>query len=103
MLLKILDRLEEIIIASLMGAATLLTFVTVVHRFLVDVPVLYPEIDAEDSAPGLADADDPRREPPLEDGDELVVSEWPDPLAPTTVASIEVSEENDDKDVSANQ
>lgn len=42
MLLKILDRLEEIIIASLMGAATLLTFVTVVHRFLVDVPVLYP-------------------------------------------------------------
>jgi C4-dicarboxylate transporter DctQ subunit len=42
MLLKILDRLEEIIIASLMGAATLLTFITVVHRFLVDVPVLYP-------------------------------------------------------------
>ena len=68
-----------------------------------DVPVLYPEIDAEDSASGLADADDPRREPPSEDGDELVVSEWPDPLAPTTVASIEVSEENDDKDVSANQ
>ncbi|MHC2468895.1 TRAP transporter small permease [Bradyrhizobium embrapense] len=42
MLLKVLDRLEEIIIASLMGAATLLTFITVVHRFLVDVPVLYP-------------------------------------------------------------
>src|SRR3974390_2685490 len=42
MLLRILDRLEEIIIASLMGAATLLTFVTVAHRFLVDVPVLYP-------------------------------------------------------------
>ncbi|WP_298105039.1 TRAP transporter small permease [Bradyrhizobium sp.] len=42
MLLKILDRLEEIIIASLMGAATLITFVTVVHRFLVDVPFLYP-------------------------------------------------------------
>ncbi len=42
MFLKILDRLEEIIIASLMGAATLITFVTVVHRFLVDVPVLYP-------------------------------------------------------------
>jgi C4-dicarboxylate transporter, DctQ subunit len=40
--LRILDRLEEIIIASLMGAATLITFVTVVHRFLVDVPVLYP-------------------------------------------------------------
>jgi C4-dicarboxylate transporter DctQ subunit len=42
MFLRILDRLEEIIIASLMGAATLVTFVTVVHRFLVDVPVLYP-------------------------------------------------------------
>jgi len=42
MLLRILDWLEEIIIASLMGAATLLTFITVVHRFLVDVPVLYP-------------------------------------------------------------
>jgi C4-dicarboxylate transporter, DctQ subunit len=42
MFLRILDRLEEIIIASLMGAATLITFVTVVHRFLVDVPLLYP-------------------------------------------------------------
>ena len=42
MLLRILDRLEEIIIAGLMGAATLITFVTVTHRFLVDVPVLYP-------------------------------------------------------------
>jgi C4-dicarboxylate transporter DctQ subunit len=42
MLLRSLDRLEEIIIASLMGAATLLTFITVVHRFLVDVPILYP-------------------------------------------------------------
>src|SRR6201984_1140508 len=42
MLLRILDRLEEIIIATLMGAATLLTFVTVAHRFLVDVPFLYP-------------------------------------------------------------
>src|SRR5271169_2958487 len=40
--LRILDRLEEIIIASLMGAATLLTFITVLHRFLVDVPLLYP-------------------------------------------------------------
>ena len=42
MLLRILDRLEEIIIASLMGAATVITFVTVVHRYLVDVPALYP-------------------------------------------------------------
>src|SRR5246127_4419963 len=42
MVLRILDRLEEIIIAGLMGAATMITFVAVVHRFLVDVPVLYP-------------------------------------------------------------
>ena len=42
MFLRILDRLEEIIIASLMGAATVITFVAVVHRFLVDVPWLYP-------------------------------------------------------------
>jgi len=42
MFLRILDRLEEIIIASLMGAATLITFITVTHRFLVDIPVLYP-------------------------------------------------------------
>src|SRR5271156_5869564 len=42
MFLRILDRLEEIIIASLMGAATLITFIAVAHRFLVNVPVLYP-------------------------------------------------------------
>jgi C4-dicarboxylate transporter, DctQ subunit len=42
MLLRILDRLEEIIIAGLMGAATLITFITVAHRFLVDIPILYP-------------------------------------------------------------
>jgi C4-dicarboxylate transporter, DctQ subunit len=42
MLLRILDRLEETIITVLMGAATVLTFVTVVHRYLVDIPVLYP-------------------------------------------------------------
>jgi C4-dicarboxylate transporter, DctQ subunit len=42
MFLRILDRLEEIIIASLMGAATVITFVAVLHRFLVDVPLLYP-------------------------------------------------------------
>jgi C4-dicarboxylate transporter DctQ subunit len=42
MLLRILDRLEEFIIASLMGAATLITFIAVAHRYLVDVPVLYP-------------------------------------------------------------
>jgi len=42
MSLRILDRLEEIIIAGLMGAATVITFITVVHRFLVSVPALYP-------------------------------------------------------------
>jgi len=40
--LKILDRLEEILIASLMGTATIITFIAVVHRYLVDVPALYP-------------------------------------------------------------
>src|ERR1041384_4224403 len=42
MSLRILERLEEIIITVLMGAATVRTFVTVAHRFLVDIPVLYP-------------------------------------------------------------
>jgi C4-dicarboxylate transporter DctQ subunit len=41
-LLKILDRLEEILIASLMAAATLLIFVAVVHRYGTGVPFLYP-------------------------------------------------------------
>jgi C4-dicarboxylate transporter, DctQ subunit len=41
-LLRILDRLEEIIIASLMVAATLLIFVAVVHRYGTGVPFLYP-------------------------------------------------------------
>jgi C4-dicarboxylate transporter DctQ subunit len=40
--LRILDRLEEIIIASLMAAATLLIFVAVVHRYGTGVPFLYP-------------------------------------------------------------
>jgi C4-dicarboxylate transporter, DctQ subunit len=41
MLLRILDRLEEIIIASLMAAATILIFISVVHRFGTGVPFLY--------------------------------------------------------------
>jgi C4-dicarboxylate transporter, DctQ subunit len=40
--LRILDRLEEIIIASLMAAATLLIFVAVIHRYGTGVPFLYP-------------------------------------------------------------
>jgi C4-dicarboxylate transporter, DctQ subunit len=46
MLLRILDRLEEIIIASLMAAATILIFVSVVHRFGTSVPFLYPYLIA---------------------------------------------------------
>lgn len=42
MFLRILDRLEEIIIASLIAAATLLIFVAVVQRYLIGVPLLYP-------------------------------------------------------------
>lgn len=42
MLLRILERLEEILIASLMAAATLLIFVAVVHRYGTGVPLLYP-------------------------------------------------------------
>jgi len=42
MFLRILDRLEEIIIASLIAAATLEIFAAVVQRFAVGIPVLYP-------------------------------------------------------------
>src|SRR5437868_4489219 len=45
-LLRILDRLEEIIITSLMAAATILIFVSVVHRFGTGVPFLYPYLIA---------------------------------------------------------
>lgn len=38
-MLKILDHLEEWLIGSLMGAATLLTFVAVVHRYLSGLPL----------------------------------------------------------------
>jgi C4-dicarboxylate transporter DctQ subunit len=42
MFLRILDRLEEILIASLMAAATVIIFIAVMHRYLVAVPLLYP-------------------------------------------------------------
>jgi len=41
-MLRILDRLEEILIATLIGAATLLIFVAVVHRYAFGVPFLFP-------------------------------------------------------------
>lgn len=42
MLMKLLDRLEEVIIAFLIGAATLVIFVSVVHRYLTgfSIPVV---------------------------------------------------------------
>jgi len=40
--LRILDRLEEILIASLIAAATLVIFVAVVQRYALGVPFLYP-------------------------------------------------------------
>ena len=42
MFLRILDRLEEILIASLIAAATLLIFAAVVQRYAVSVSWLYP-------------------------------------------------------------
>jgi C4-dicarboxylate transporter, DctQ subunit len=41
-LLYLLDRLEEILISTLMAAATLLIFVAVVHRYGTGIPFLYP-------------------------------------------------------------
>ena len=40
--LRVLDRLEEILIATLMGAATVVIFIAVVHRYASGVPLLYP-------------------------------------------------------------
>jgi C4-dicarboxylate transporter DctQ subunit len=37
--MKLLDHLEEWLIASLMGAATLLIFVAIVHRYLSGLPI----------------------------------------------------------------
>src|SRR5438477_9055418 len=42
MLLRILDRLEEILIATLMALATTIIFIAVMHRYLVGIPFLYP-------------------------------------------------------------
>src|ERR1700710_453712 len=41
-MLRILDRLEEILISALMGAATLLIFISVLHRFGTGISFLYP-------------------------------------------------------------
>src|SRR5690349_3630934 len=42
MLLRILDRLEEVLIATLIALATLLIFVAVVHRYASGIPLLFP-------------------------------------------------------------
>jgi C4-dicarboxylate transporter DctQ subunit len=42
MFLRVLDRLEEILIAFLMGGATVIIFLAVTHRYLVGIPLLYP-------------------------------------------------------------
>jgi C4-dicarboxylate transporter, DctQ subunit len=41
-LLRILDRLEEILIATLMALATFIIFLAVCHRYLLGVPFLFP-------------------------------------------------------------
>jgi C4-dicarboxylate transporter DctQ subunit len=42
MFLRILDRLEEILIASLMAAATIIIFIAVLHRYGSGIPFLFP-------------------------------------------------------------
>ncbi len=42
MFLRILDRLEEILIASLMAAATFIIFLAVMHRYLIGIPFCEP-------------------------------------------------------------
>jgi segregation and condensation protein B len=63
-----------------------------------DVPVLYPEVSAEDSAPHVETSEAELSE----DEEQLVVSEWPDPNKPSAIASLETREADDDEDVSAN-
>jgi segregation and condensation protein B len=72
---------------------------------LADVPVLYPEIDvkeAEDEESGVNLQDSSVAEPSIGE-EQLPVSDWPDPLAAESVASVEVNEDKDDKDFSAKQ
>ena len=48
MLLRILDRLEEILIATLIAAATVIIFVAVIHRYGQTVPALFPYLRVYD-------------------------------------------------------
>src|SRR5690349_20930830 len=42
MVLRILDRLEEVLIATLIAVATVLIFIAVVHRYASGIPFLFP-------------------------------------------------------------
>jgi segregation and condensation protein B len=72
-----------------------------------DVPVLYPEVEAQEPQPeepvseGRPEPDELL--PDIADVEEqLVVSEWPDPNKPAVIASLDSGESDDDKDASAN-
>ena len=72
------------------------------------VPVLYPEGGDEETRAGEQAADENSEPdvplPEIADVEEkLQVSEWPDPNNPTNVASLDSSDSDDDKDVSANR
>lgn len=41
-LLRILDRVEEIVIATLIALATVIIFIAVCHRYLLGIPFLFP-------------------------------------------------------------
>jgi C4-dicarboxylate transporter DctQ subunit len=45
-MLRLLDRLEEVLIASLMAAATILIFIAVIHRYAFGIPFLFPYMQA---------------------------------------------------------
>jgi C4-dicarboxylate transporter DctQ subunit len=45
-ILRILDRFEETMIAALIAGATIIIFVAVVHRYATGVPFLYPYMQA---------------------------------------------------------
>ena len=45
-MLRILDQLEETLIATFMAAATILIFVAVVHRYAFGIPFLFPYMQA---------------------------------------------------------
>ncbi|MBF0399378.1 MAG: TRAP transporter small permease [Magnetococcales bacterium] len=49
-MLKGLDHLEEWLITLLMGAATLIIFLAVLHRYASGVPLLYPYLSRLDSS-----------------------------------------------------